>query len=302
MFIAACIILVYLGVIYPSVALYGARKLRNKESVVLFARVIGQKASDEYHEQYYWFGGISLLLVRNLLSGCASSSLHCVLANITLPAVSHLSQLDVPLIIFSEVIAPYRVDVSTIGQLVVLCAFFVVTIALRPFQMMFKNIGLCAVLLASICSVAEQIASASGQAIASTILSYVVFGLLIMFVAAAVCLIAWSAFVRRLWLIWKVTRAEKYGVGDEMQELGATEFASHHLYVAGLDDEPETPGGFTKLSSLDAMTVESKTDGVPLTDAVALDSPDSTPDLHLLAAESQPSGIVDTLPGQISDD
>ena len=62
-FAVACILLVFLGVIYPGVTLYGARKLHHKESVGLFARVFGQKDSDEYQKQYYWFGGTSLLLV-----------------------------------------------------------------------------------------------------------------------------------------------------------------------------------------------------------------------------------------------
>jgi len=93
-------------------------------------------------------------------------------------------------------------------------------------------------------------------------------------------------------------------------------FASHHLYVADLDDEKNeytkvtdkelhTPGGFTKqtsLSSLDATNVESETAGVPLTNVVALNYVDSTPHLHLLVAESQPTDEMVILPGQISDD
>ena len=178
--------------------------------------------------------------------------------------------------------------------------------------MMFKNIGLCVVLLASICSVAEQIASAAGQAVASTALSYIVFALLVLFVAAALCIIAWSAFARRLWLMWKVSRAEKYGVGDEMQELGATEFASHRLHVVDLEDEKtestmvaDAPGGFTKLASRDSMAVVSKTDGVRSPRGVVLESPDSRSHARLLAADAPLKAETDErglLPGEVSSD
>lgn len=63
MFIMSVILLVYLGIIYPILALYGARQLHVREPVSLFIRVVATKAMDEYKEDVYWFGGMGTLLV-----------------------------------------------------------------------------------------------------------------------------------------------------------------------------------------------------------------------------------------------
>ena len=64
MFIVAALLLLYLAVIFPTVALYGARQLHVRAPVPLFIRVVANKAMDEYKEDVFWFGAMGILLVR----------------------------------------------------------------------------------------------------------------------------------------------------------------------------------------------------------------------------------------------
>lgn len=66
MFVVASALLLYLAVIFPVIALYGARQLHVRAPVPLFIRVVANKAMDEYKDEYYWFGATGLLLVSTV--------------------------------------------------------------------------------------------------------------------------------------------------------------------------------------------------------------------------------------------
>ena len=70
MFAVAALLLLYLGVIFPTIALYGARQLHVRAPLPLFIRVVANKAMDEYKEEVYWFGAMGIILVRS----CCTSS------------------------------------------------------------------------------------------------------------------------------------------------------------------------------------------------------------------------------------
>jgi hypothetical protein len=63
-FIVAILLILYLGLAYPAIALYGARQIRLGRTPSTFVRVVAVKLMDEFKDEVWWFGAMGLLLVR----------------------------------------------------------------------------------------------------------------------------------------------------------------------------------------------------------------------------------------------